>query len=289
MTELCQGPDPHPRAPRFAVPPGATDTHFHLFGDGKDSRFVPEREYTPPEITPAMARHVFDTLGIQRAVVIQPSVYGEDNSVQLQGAAQVGIPVRAVIVAPWNVSDRELTAMHDQGARGLRYILAHPGGLPVSDLERFADRIKDMGWHIQFLAKAPQILELASRIEKLSCPAVIDHMGMFRPAEGIAQPAFQAVLRLIRQGHWVKLSGVYRLSQDAPRYRDLAPYVQALVTARPDRVVWASDWPHAFVKGKMPNTTDLLDAFAEFVPDEAARRRILVENPAELYGFDEHK
>lgn len=285
MTELCQGPDPHPRKPGFAVPLGATDTHFHLFADASRCPFVEDREYTPPEITPAMARHVFDTLGIQRAVVIQPSVYGENNSVQLEGAAQLGMPTRAVVVVPASVSDGELQKLHDQGARGLRYILAHPGGLPLSDLERFADRIKDMGWHIQFLAKGPQLLDIASRIEKLACPAVIDHIGMFRPSDGVAQPAFQTVLRLIRQGHWVKLSGVYRLSQDAPHYRDLTPYVEALVSARPDRVVWASDWPHAFVKGKMPNTTDLLDALATWVPDESARKRILVDNPAALYGF----
>jgi predicted TIM-barrel fold metal-dependent hydrolase len=193
--------------------------------------------------------------------------------------------MRAVVVAPPDVPDRELARLHELGARGLRYILAHPGGLPLSDLERFAERIKPMGWHIQFLAKGPQILEIASRVEKLACPAVIDHMGMFRPADGIAQPSFQAVLRLIRQGHWVKLSGAYRLSQDAPYYRDLTPFVQALVAERPDRVVWAGDWPHAFVKGKMPNTTDLLDALGTWVPDEAARRRILVDNPTALYGF----
>lgn len=285
MTDLCQGPDPHPRKPRMAVPPGATDTHFHLFADASRCPFVDEREYTPPEITPAMARHLFDTLGIQRAVVIQPSVYGENNSVQLEGAAQVGIPVRAVIVAPYSVTDRELTKLHDQGARGLRFILAHPGGLPLSDLERFADRIKDMGWHIQFLAKGPQLLEIAPRIEKLSCPAVIDHIGMIKPADGLAQPAFQAVLRLVRLGHWVKLSGTYRVSQEPPPYRDLIPYVRELLAARPDRIVWASDWPHAFVKGKMPNTTDLLDMLLEWVPDEAARRGILVDNPATLYGF----
>ena len=285
MTELCQGPDPHPRKPRFAIPPGATDTHFHLFGDGKRVPFVPEREYTPPEITPAMARHVFDTLGIQRAVVIQPSVYGENNSVQLEGAAQIGIPVRAVIVAPYETTDRELRKLHEQGARGLRFILAHPGGLPLSDLERFAERIKDMGWHIQFLAKGPQLLEIAPRIEKLACPAVIDHMGMIKPPDGIGQPAFQAVLRLMRQGHWVKLSGTYRVSQEQPPYRNMIPYVRELLKTRPDRIVWASDWPHAFVKGKMPNTTDLLDMLLEWVPDEAARRRILVDNPAALYGF----
>jgi predicted TIM-barrel fold metal-dependent hydrolase len=142
-----------------------------------------------------------------------------------------------------------------------------------------------MGWHIQFLAKGPQLLELAPRIEKLACPVVIDHIGMIRPADGVAQPAFQAVLRLMRKGHWVKLSGAYRLSQEQPPYRDLIPYAYELVAARPDRIVWASDWPHAFVKGAMPNTTDLLDMLEEWVPDEAARRRILVDNPAALYGF----
>jgi predicted TIM-barrel fold metal-dependent hydrolase len=285
MTDLCQGPDSHPRKPRIAVPPGATDTHFHLFGDPSRYSFVDLREYTPPMITPVMARHLFDTLGIGRAVVIQPSVYGEDNRAQLEGAAEVGIPVRAVIVAPYSITDRELDRLHEQGARGLRFILAHPGGLALSDLEPFAERIKDRGWHIQFLAKGAQLLELAPRIEKLPCPVVIDHMGMFRPADGVAQPAFQTVLRLMRQGHWVKLSGAYRLSQEQPPYRDLIPYAQELVAARPDRIVWASDWPHAFVKGKMPNTTDLLDMLGDWVPDETARRRILVDNPAALYGF----
>jgi predicted TIM-barrel fold metal-dependent hydrolase len=285
MTDLCQGPDPHPRKPRIVVPPGTTDTHFHLFGDAPLYAMVDNREYTPPPITPAMARHLFQTLGIARAVVIQPSIYGEDNRAQLEGAKHIGIPVRAVVVAPYGASDRELRNLHDQGARGLRFILAHPGGLPLSDLERFAERIKEMGWHIQFLAKGPQLLEIAPRIEKLACPAVIDHMGMVRPADGVAQPAFQAVLRLMREGHWVKLSGAYRLSAEQPPYRDLIPYVQELVAARPDRIVWASDWPHAFLKGKMPNTTDLLDMLGDWVPEETMRRRILVDNPAALYGF----
>ena len=285
MTELCQGPDPHPRRPRFDVPAGAIDTHFHLFGEAARYAMVDEREYTPPLITPQQARHLFDTLGIARAVVIQPSIYGEDNRAQLDGAADLGLPVRAVVVAPYATSDREMAKLHDQGARALRFILAHPGGLPLADLERSAGRSKEMGWHIQFLAKGPQLVELEPRIAKLACPAVIDHIGMIRPADGAQQPAFQALLRLVRRGHWVKLSGAYRLSQEEPPYRDLAPFVQALVAARPDRIVWASDWPHVFVKGRMPNTTDLLDLLADWVPDAATRRRILVENPAELYGF----
>lgn len=285
MVELCQGPDLHPRPPRLKMPADATDTHFHLFGPQAAYPLVAVREYTPPLITPALARQLFETLGIARAVVIQPSVYGDDNRAQLEGAREIGIPIRAVVVAPYETSDRELARLHDEGARGLRFILAHPGGLPLSDLERWAERIHALGWHIQLLAKGPQLIEIAPRIEKLACPAVIDHIGMISPAAGIAQPAFQAVLRLLEQGHWVKLSGAYRLSQEQPPYADLIPYVAELVAARPDRIIWASDWPHVFVKGDMPNTTDLLDLLADWVPDERTRHRILVDNPARLYGF----
>ena len=282
---LCQGPNPHPRKPRFSLPKGATDTHLHLFGPQNRYPLVPLREYTPQLITPAMARQLFATLGIERAVVIQPSVYGEDNRAQLEGAQEIGMPTRAVIVARHDTSDKELAALHAQGARGLRYVLAHPGGLPLADLERWAARAKEFGWHIQFLAKGPQLLEIAARIEKLACPAVIDHIGMFNPRDGLDQPVFQAVLRMARQGHWVKLSGAYRLSEQPPPYPDLKPYVERLVAARPDRIVWASDWPHVFIKRPMPNTTDLLDALADWVPDEPTRNRILVDNAAELYGF----
>lgn len=285
MTAPCQGPDPNPRKPAIEMPVGATDTHFHLFGEPARYPMVDEREYTPPVITPADARRLFDTLGVTRAVVIQPSIYGQDNRAQLEGAREVGLPFRAVVVAPLATSDTEFANLHAQGARGLRFILAHPGGEPVSALERAADRASEMGWHIQFLAKAPQLLDLADRIDKLACPAVIDHIGMIQPAAGREQPAFQLVLRLLKQGHWVKLSGAYRLSQQPPPYPDLTPYVQELVAARPDRIVWASDWPHAFVKGKMPNTTDLLDLLSEWIPDQAIRNRVLVDNPAALYGF----
>jgi predicted TIM-barrel fold metal-dependent hydrolase len=285
MTELCQGPDPHPHKPRFTVPAGAIDSHFHLFGPASRYAMVDDREYTPPQITPQQARHLFDTLGVARAVVIQPSIYGDDNRAQLAGAADIGIPVRAVVVVPYATPDQEMEKLNAQGARALRFILAHPGGLPLADLEGSARRCSEMGWHIQLLAKGPQLVELEPRIAKLACPAAIDHIGMIRPADGVQQPAFQALLRLIRQGHWVKLSGAYRLSQQPPPYRDLVPFVQELVAARPDRIVWASDWPHVFVKGQMPNTTDLLDLLADWVPDDATRRRVLVDNPAELYGF----
>jgi predicted TIM-barrel fold metal-dependent hydrolase len=283
--ELQQGPAPHPRRPFLKMPAGATDTHFHLFGPQGQYPLVDLREYTPPLISPAFARRFFDTMGIQRAVVIQPSVYGEDNRAQLEGMKEIGIATRAVIVTPYKTSDREMAIFHQQGARGLRYVLAHPGGLPLSELERWASRLKELNWHIQFLAKGPQILEIAERIEKLACPAVIDHIGMIRPSDGLDQPVFRAVLRLLAHGHWVKVSGAYRLTEEPKPFRSLIPFIARMVEERPDRIVWASDWPHVFVKGAVPDTTDLLDALVDWVPDEAARNRILVDNAAALYGF----
>ncbi|MCC6779496.1 MAG: amidohydrolase family protein [Hyphomicrobiales bacterium] len=283
MTDLCRGPDPHPRRPCFAVPAGAVDSHLHLLGP--QSQLVAEREYTPPEIGLDLARHLLATLGIARFVVIQPSIYGFDNRAQLEAAAAIGLPFRAVVVVPHDTSDRELMRLNQQGARALRFILAHPGGLSLEGLARQAARVKEMGWHVQFLAKGPQLVELEPRIAALPCDAVIDHMGMIQPGAGLDQPAFQALLRLLRRGAWVKLSGAYRLSAQPPPYRDLAPFVREIVATRPDRLLWASDWPHVFLKGKMPNTTDLIDVLADWVPDAETRRRILVDNPAALFGF----
>ncbi len=286
MTDLCQAPDPDVRAPKDKTPPGATDTHFHLFGPASRYPYAEGREYTPPDATPEAARHVFDTLGIERVVVIQPSVHGTDNRCQLERGAEIGLPMRAIVVASRETSDRDLARMQEQGACGMRFILAHAGGLPPADLEFYADRMKEIGWHIQLMVKPHQLVELAPRLAKLSCVMVIDHMGMVRPADGLQQPAFRALLDLLKADHcWAKITGAYRLSEQGPGYPDLIPFARALVDAAPARVVWGSDWPHAAFKGRMPNTTDLLDLLGSWIPDAAMRQRILSDNPAALYGF----
>jgi predicted TIM-barrel fold metal-dependent hydrolase len=284
MTDLCQGPNPDVHKPRLAVPAGATDTHFHLF----EARYPygAGREYTPPDATAQAARRVFDALGIQRCVVIQPSVYGSDNRAQLEMGAAIGLPMRAIVVVPRDISDAELDTMDELGARGVRFTLAHAGALDPADIEFYADRMKELGWHLQFMVKPHQLVELEERLAKLSCSIVIDHMAMVKPGEGLQQATFQALLRLMKMGHtWVKFTGAYRLSEAQPYYGDLAPFARTLVTARPDRIVWGSDWPHVAFKGKMPNTTDLLDLLGEWAPDANLRKRILVDNPAVLYGF----
>jgi predicted TIM-barrel fold metal-dependent hydrolase len=192
-----------------------------------------------------------------------------------------------VVVVPFETSDKELARVHQAGARGVRFILAHVGGLPLTDLERFADRIKDMGWHVQFLLRPKHLIELEPRLAKLPVDFVIDHVGLIRPSEGgPEQPAFQALLRLIRGGRcWVKFTGGYRITGEAPPYQEVFPFARTLVETRPDRLLWGSDWPHVMYKGRMFNTTELFDLLLDWAPEEKSRTQILVDNPAALFGF----
>ena len=284
----CQGPDPNPRSPRVSPPVGSTDTHFHVLGPTSKYEYALSREYTPPDATPLAASHLFETLGIQRAVLIQPSVYGEDNARLIDAARELPISTRLVPVVRSHTPEGELLRLHERGARAMRFILAHEGGTPLSELEPLVDRIQDLGWHCQFLLRPDHILELETRLASLKVDAVIDHIGLIRPSQGgIAQPAFQSLLRLIRRGRcWVKLTGGYRISSEEPPYRDVIPLVSALLLERPDRILWGTDWPHVMVTGAMPNTTELLDLLWEWVPDEDLRTQILVRNPAELFQFE---
>jgi predicted TIM-barrel fold metal-dependent hydrolase len=286
MVKMCQGPDPNPTPPRLKAPPGATDTHFHIFGPEDRYPFVPERRFTPPDASVAAYLKMHRTVGLARAVLVQPSMYGTDNRRQLDAAREMDIPTRTIVVVPASVADAEIEALHAQGARGVRFNASQPGSLPLDQLERFAERLAGFGWHIQLMLTPLQLIELAPRLGKLRSTIVIDHMGDVRSSAGVNQPAFQALLGLVRSEQcWVKLSAGYHHSDQAPPYPETIPLAHALVDARPDRLLWGSDWPHANHWGRMPNSSDLFDLLFEWVPDEAVRTRILVDNPARLYGF----
>lgn len=286
MTKTCPAPDPDPRPPRWTAPPGATDTHCHIFGPPDRYPFVAERRFTPPDATVASYLHMHRTLGLTRAVLVQPSGYGIDNRRQLDAAREMDIPTRVTVVLPPEVTDREIEDLHGQGARAVRFIPTQPGGIPLSELERFAERIAAFGWHIQLMLAPAHLVELTPRLLRLRCDFVIDHMSDLRAAGGRMQPGFQALLRVLREGRgWTKLSAGYHLSDQAPPYPEVVPLAHALVEARPDRLLWGSDWPHANHYGPMPNSTDLFDLLLDWVPDEDTRTRILVDNPARLYGF----
>ncbi len=286
MIKFVPAPDPNPTKPRMQVPAGATDCHFHVYGPEERYPLVAKRDHTPASAPPEAAKHLFQTLGIERAVIIQPSTYGTDNRRQLDAIAEIGIDMRAIAVIPADLPERELQSLDDAGVRGVRMIGGGRGVIPFSELERVADQCRELGWHIEFLIWPQDVIEFETRMAKLSCPISIAHFAFVESRHGLDQSAFAALLRLAKQDHcWLKLSGGYRVSPNDPPYLDALPFVQKVLEAGTSRLVWGSDWPHNHYYGTMPNTTDLLDLLLDWVPDAAIRKRILVDNPARLYGF----
>jgi predicted TIM-barrel fold metal-dependent hydrolase len=288
MSIDCLAPDPHPRPPKFAMPAHACDCHAHVLGPPDKYPYVPNRSYTPPTALLEDYRALHRVLGIERAVIVQPSVHGIDNAVTLDGIAGYGPNARGVAVVDSDVSERELQRLHDGGIRGVRLNLLFGGGVGLEALEPLAQRIAPMGWHVQLLLDARDLVALAPRLRKVSVPLVVDHMGHMKTGHGIEHPGFQALLGLVRDGVcWVKLSGNYRISSDGPPYRDAIAFARALIEAAPQHMVWGTDWPHPALKDFMPNDGDLLDAVDDYAPQAGLKQAILVDNPAALYGFDE--
>jgi predicted TIM-barrel fold metal-dependent hydrolase len=287
VAPICQGPDPVPRRPRIRVPPGACDTHAHVFGPIERYPLIEDRTYTPPEAPLSEYRRLLKTLGLQRAVLVQPSVYGTDNTALLDALAVAGDAFRGIAVVDYGVSDKQLKTLHKAGVRGVRVNLLYKGGISLAMLGRIADKIKDLGWHIQLLIDVSDCPEFWRIADKLPVDVVIDHMGHMAANKGVDDPGFRSLLSLVAEGKaWVKLSGPYRMTaRGHTPYADVAGLARALIEAAPNRMVWASDWPHPFVQIAMPNDGELLDMLAMWAPDPATRSKILVDNPAKLYGF----
>ena len=283
----CQGPDRNPRRPRFVPPRGATDTHAHVFGPAETYPFTPDRSYTPPTASFDEYMALLETLGLDRGVIVQPSVYGTENRATLDALQTEPDRLRGVAVVDADVPDAELERMHGLGVRGVRLNLLYRGGVGWEAAERLARRIEPLGWHLQFLIDISAVEGLAAKLAALPVPVVVDHMGHMNAAKGADHPAFRELLALLGDGRtWVKLSGAYRVSaEEKLPFDDVRPLARALVSARPDRMVFGTDWPHPAVTRPMPNDGDLLDLLADWVPDEGTRERILRDNPAELYDF----
>jgi len=225
------------------------------------------------------------TIGCERAVLVQPSVYGTDNSMIANAIKSGTFPLRGVAVVSGGIADRALEDLHAAGFRGIRFNTASATkGLEFEDAPRLAERIKPLGWHLQFYLNFTP--EIGEQLARLRVNVVIDHFGRVPTSGGLDSPAFRALLELLRRDHvWAKLMGPYFVSDAFARYPDLVPFAQAMVNAAPDRILWGTDWPHPSAREKMPNDGDLADLLAEWVPDEAQRKRILVDNPQRLYGF----
>jgi predicted TIM-barrel fold metal-dependent hydrolase len=227
-------------------------------------------------------------IGCERAVLVQSSVYGTDNAALLEALQSGLFEMRGVVVVAEDVTDGELERLHEIGVRGIRINTASPmPGLKLEHAASLAARIKPLGWHLQFFVNLRDMPEAEEQLGKLPVNIVIDHFARIVAADGTAAPPFQALLRLLHRDHcWAKLMGPYIVSNASPRYPDIAPFAQAMVRAAPDRVVWGTDWPHPTAREKMPNDGDLADIVLDWVPDAAQRKKLLVDNPARLYGFD---
>ncbi len=282
---LCAPADPAPKAPNFTVPSGACDCHAHVFGPA--SKLVASRLYTPPAAPLADYKNMLGVTGIERAVIVQPSVYGTDNRATLQAVAQAGGAFRAVVVVDPDVTIAELEAMHAQGARGARVNALFSGRSERAALLDLGVKLAEVGWHMQMLVDVSTFEDLEGFVAGLPVPVVFDHMGHVHVSNGLDDVGFMALLRLMESGQaWVKLSGSYRITgQDQPPYTDVTPFAQAVVAANSERCVWASDWPHPHIQVPMPNDGALLDMLFDWVPNTDTRNRILVNNPARLYGF----
>lgn len=283
----CPGPDPHPRAPRaFTVPAGAVDTHAHVIGVPPAHPFVAQRSYTPPEASPAAYVRMLDATGMARGVLVQVSVHGTHNALLLETVRAHRDRLRGVAVMPLGLPERAYVDARDAGVVALRLNVLYGGGIGFEQVEAYAALAREMGWHLEFLIDVRTLAPIASRLARLAVPFVVDHMGHFAVDEvAVDAPAFRTLVALVRDGAWVKLSGAYRLSKREPSYDDTVPYAHALVAAAPSRCVWGSDWPHVAHWARMPNVGELLDVFAQWVPDAAQRQRVLVDNAHALYGF----
>jgi predicted TIM-barrel fold metal-dependent hydrolase len=285
----CKGPDPDTRTPRYRPPPGACDAHCHVFGPGDVFPYAPDRAYTPPDAPFEALQKLHRILGLERAVIVHASCHGSDMAVTLDGIARSGGSMRGVCVVDPEVTKKDFARLHEGGMRGVRFnFVKHLGGMPdMAFFQRVLAQVEPLGWHVVLHLDAQDIVPLAPVISAIRIPFVIDHMARVKAKDGVDQPAFAQLQELMKNPlAWVKICGMERISSTGAPFRDALPFARALAEQAPDRVLWGTDWPHPNIAGDMPNDGDLLDLLAEAVPDEAARKRVLVDNPTRLYWND---
>lgn len=290
MTRPCPGPDYDTRPPKIKPPPGACCTQAHVFGPADKFPYAEGRGYTPPDAGIETYLNLLDILGLDRGVIVHGSAHGSDNRASLDGIARAPDRLRGVAVVDPDISDSELEDLNVGGMRGIRLSTMLKGGVGSEQLAPMAEKIKGLGWHIVLhVNDSKEIAELDDVFRKLPVPIVVDHLSRVRGGQGVGYVGFQALLKLMQETDhvWGKISSWYRLSDLGPPYDDMTPIARAMIEARPDRVIWGTNWPHPILWDHlMPNDGDLFNQFMDWAADDATRHRILVDNPAVLYGFD---
>ncbi|MCA3377105.1 MAG: amidohydrolase family protein [Roseomonas sp.] len=274
------------RKPAFLLPRGTCDTHVHIWGPFDRFPLAKGAPYTPPERTSDDLLALHGRLGVDRAVIVQTTVYKADNRAMLDGIARSNGRWRGVALIDESFDDAAFRALHEGGVRGVRFgFVRHLGGVPdLALVRRTAARIAPMGWHLVLHLDAGNIPEFIDFFGEFSLPVVVDHMGRVPVRDGLEQTPFRLLLELLKRPNWwVKVSGAERISETGPPFADAIPFAQRLIAAAPDRVLWGTDWPHPNVRWE-PDEADLVDLLPRFA-NAAALQRVLVDNPARLYGF----
>jgi len=274
------------RKPAFLLPRGACDTHVHIWGPFDRFPLAKGAPYTPPERTSDDLMVLHERLGVDRAVIVQTTVYKADNRAMLDGIARSAGRWRGVALIDETFDDAAFRALHEGGVRGVRFgFVKHLGGVPdLALVRRTAARIAPMGWHLVLHLDAGNIPEFLEFFGEFNLPVVVDHMGRVPVRDGLDQAPFRLLLELLKRPNWwVKVSGAERISETGPPFADAIPFAQGLIAAAPDRVLWGTDWPHPNVRWE-PDEADLVDLLPRFA-DAAALQQVLVDNPARLYGF----
>jgi len=279
---------PPPVAPRlrpgFRLPERTCDCHIHVFGPTDRYPLMARREYTPVEAMLADYRRLMNAYGIDRAILVQPSVYGTDNTLLVATIAEAPERLRGIAVIPPDLAEPGLRDLNRAGVRGVRINRVNPGGLPLSAIDELGRRIAPFGWHVQLHVRPEALSALVAVAERSVVPLVIDHFGLVSPAAAPSDSALAGLLRLLETGScYVKLSAPYRIVAAATSQASFRPLVERLVATRPDRLLWGTDWPHVAHFEAMPDDGDLAMLTEQWLPTPALRAEVLVANPDRLY------
>ncbi|GHF80776.1 amidohydrolase family protein [Amycolatopsis bartoniae] len=280
------GPDPDPKPPLFTLPPGSCDSHCHIFGPTAKFPYAPERTFTPPEAPLEDLQRLHGFLGFERAVIVQSACHGTDHSALLDALGRG--EYRGVALVKPETPDVEIARLHEAGVRGARlHFTPHLGPAPSAETIRaIVDKIRPYGWHLALHVAGEGIADHEDLVRSLPLRVVIDHLARVDLRQGLGSRAVTALRRLLDTGSvWVKLSGTDRIATAPPDLGDAAELAKLLATHAPERVVWGTDFPHPNTHGFVPNDGDLVNLLAEIAPDEAALRRLLVDNPTICFDF----
>ena len=287
MAEPKPSFNPRPSKPRLALPRGACDTHFHVFGPVKQFPFAANRAYTPADAPKETLFALHRHLGIERGVVVQSAAHGFDNSASADLIAAKPSVYVGVALVPVTAPFKVIATLNRQGFRGVRFnYMTHLGEAPpIEDVLKLAHGLEAFNWHLQIHMESSLIGQMAPALKRSSVPVIVDHIGRIDASQGLNQEPFRELMQLLKNKHvWVKVSGCERISRQSSPWTDALPFARKLVEEFPAQTVWGTDWPHPNLK-EVPDDGVMVDNLAEIAPSEKQRQALLVDNPARLYGF----